>query len=167
MSKYALFVICVVFSAFPAVTPAGEMEIPNRIAKARPGEWVRYKLSRDMYRQFTVVGFEETGVERNVVLKSQTLMNREVVKDEETSHPVSESNVLLKDFADSDLAQSGGSVKVKGKDMDAVILSGTKDGVPFSVYTSDQIPVFGLIRLDLFGETFFKIDDYGFDNPVE
>lgn len=162
MWKKALFGVCVVFIAVQMEARTGEAAIPNRIGKARPGEWVIYKFTSDVSRKFTVVGFEEKDGVRHVVLKSQTLMGRAVMNEEETSHPVPDSNVLLKDIDTEDVQRQEEVIEIKDEKYTVTAITVKSKGLPLTVYFSEEFPVFGLVRLDMFGKPFLTIHEWGF-----
>ena len=166
MYKVLLFLACWLLFPFSGGLRAGEVEIPNRIGQAKVGEWVSYSLSNDMQRKFTVLGFEEKAGGRHVTIRSETLMNKVVIKESETSHPVSNANIMLRKYADANLTQRNDTIEVKGEPLDVIIVSGVKDGLPFTIYTSGKIPVFGLVRMDLMGEEFFSVHEFGYGDGV-
>lgn len=162
MWKNALFGVCMLFIAVQVEARAGEAAIPNRIGKASPGEWVSYKFTSDVSRKFTVVGFEEKDGVRQVILKSQTLMGRAVMNEEESSHPIPDSNILLKDIDTEDVRRSEEVIEIKGEKYTVSAFTVKAKGVPVTVYVSEEFPVFGLVRLDMFGGSLLQINEWGF-----
>ena len=163
MRKSALLFICFCLGlvVFQGRTLAEEVKIPNRIGKAKPGEWASYKMA-SVIRKFIVSGFEEKDGARHVVLRSQTLLNNDVMNEKESGHPVSDASILTKNIDATKATQREEVIEINGKKIKVGAISAQKDGVPVTVYVSEEIPVFGLVRMDMFGEMLFEIHEYGF-----
>ena len=165
MRKSALFGLCLCLSlaVFHARTFAGEAKIPSRIGKAKPGEWASYKVVSAV-RKFIVSGFEEKDGERHVVIKTQTLLEKRLMNEEESSYRILDANILTKDLEALEAAPREEVIEVKGKEYNVVAVSAKKNGIPFTVYVSEEVPVFGLVRMDMFGKPLLEIHEYGFED---
>ena len=162
MWKNVLFGVYMLVVVLQMGIRAGEVAVPNRIGNAKPGEWATYAFTKEISRKFIVVGFEEKDGVRHVTLKSQTLMNNVVLKEEETSRTVSDSNVLLKNIEAADVQQREEVIEIKGEKYTVTAISAKKNGLPITLYISDDFPVFGLVRMDMAGELLLQIHEWGF-----
>lgn len=161
--KKTAFLFFVLSCAFLLLGNARSAEVPLRMKIAKPGEWVAYSMSREIGRKFTVVRFEDREDGRWVVLLSNTTIGGMAVDEgKESEHKVGESNPFLKKYKDADLTIATENIVVKGEEYEATVVSGVSDGMSFSMYVSDKIPVFGMLRFDLMGEPFIKLDSFGY-----
>ena len=161
--RISFFLAAALFCAvFPTWGSAADHQLPNRIAKAKAGEWVQYKLTREISRRFTVVEMLTDAEGDKVKLRSETLMMDQPIKTEENVHLLANANVLLQKYQGGNFEVGAAVIAVKGEDVEATTITGRKDGVAYTVYFSDAVPVFGMTRMDIMGEKLFEADAFGF-----
>ena len=142
-------------------------DIPARIAKAKVGEWVRYRTADGSRSRLTVVEKWE-GLDgpylvvRNEVWKSKK--KRPKVSEERVD--VKQAVKDLRDIGPDDVLTEA-EILVNGERCKTVIVNYVEDGtVVRQSYISDEIPVYGLLRgvtiTPKETTTVLSVMDYGF-----
>lgn len=170
MSKrFALLALLMAFAAFSA--PAGESataNLPNPLKNAKAGQWVHYRVNTlfgTADQKQTLVGVDGEGDDRVLSIKTEMSIDDEVVDErtdaitygaamEEQERALSESeNVRV----------SNTSVDFKGTKMDAVRVEFIQDEQRCVLIMSDQIPLVGMIRMEIEGqdEPVMELLDFG------
>lgn len=152
-----------------------EYYIPNPLAEARVGDWVRYVASADGHQEqrMTVVGRQGEGDELKITVKYEVYSQGKLLASNQTVHGV-------KDFA-NELPESGHAtvtvdeeeVTIKGKPVACTVVHiedearDGKAGRTREWYLSDDIPIYGVVKQVENGENTSSLIDYGFAERKE
>lgn len=152
----------VVFSSVAAVS-ADTVAIPNRLEKARKGEWVVYSAMGGITEKQTIVEIEELDGDRQFTISSELSIGDEIVQAEEVAYSLSQA-----DRENVELVQGENTVSVttkretvRGREIDVVVVETIEDGDTFLTVISDAIPVSGLVRIEANGVSVIEVEDFG------
>ena len=159
MKKYLipLSILAVLF-AFILSSNAAELKLPNFLENAKVGQWLLYEMQQGMRMKQTVtdVTDDEVVVTQEMIMNGQT-MAKQVVRldknpDQEGAVDVGGHHIVPK--------VSKGKIKVKGKSMDCYIIEYTSQGQKTISYMSGDIPINGIIKTEVNGNTMLMLLDY-------
>ena len=158
--KTRVVALVFVVMAIAAVARAGEEGIPNRLAAAKVGEWVLYKIPGGYTQKQTVVKREGDGAAAKVTVRVDNIYEGQVANSHEMTDTAGTSFAPLPP-TDSGvkLSVSKEKITVKGKTIDAVKLD--KDNGESVWYLSPEIPVYGVIKVISHGSETCDLIDYG------
>ncbi len=138
---------------------AEDMKMPNFRRTAKVGDWVLAKMEGDIQLKQTVMDVSE----KHLVIKSEMIMGGTVIN-------TSTNESSLKDFYDPEKYDNPhgkpkiykGKVKLKGEEIDCwVFEQPAPEGKVVKAYFSEKVPVNGMVRSELDGETTLEVIDYG------
>ena len=149
------------------VAAAGEA--PDRLPKAKAGEWVMFKLMGGMQQKQTITDIKGSGDDMEVTIKTEVIMNGATASTAEQTIKVGEMKKMQADAkaqADASgakVAYSNETVEVKGKKFDAVVVTTEVQGMTAKTYMSDEMPVGGIIKMYTTGmaEPVMEVIDFG------
>ncbi len=158
----------------PAGTEASEEltaeDIPLAVAKARVGDWARYKTADGgSYRLTVIESWEDISGDRQLVVRmerrSPGSKKRDVqIGEEQVS--VKERTADVRDLGEGDYLGRA-EVWVKGRKIEAVVVNYCQKGVVTrQSFLSEAVPVYGIVRgVLLEGRTrtvALSLEDFGF-----
>lgn len=159
MKKYLIpFSVLVLLSAFTLSANAVELKLPNFLENAKVGQWLLYEMQQGMRMKQTVMDVtdDEVVVSQEMIMNGQT-MAKQIVRldknpDQEGAVDVGGQRVVPK--------VSKGKITVKGNNMDCYIIEYTSQGQKTISYMSGDIPINGVIKTEVNGNTLLMLIDY-------
>ncbi len=126
--------------------------LPNPLRRVAAGQWVRYRLNvlfGAAEQRQTVVAVSGVGDEAIITIRTEMILDGETVDEREETATYKK---LLDDQAAALAEAENSSVAPRatefaGAAVDAVAVRYTQDGENYTLLLSDDIPLFGVIRL--------------------
>ncbi len=151
----AAFVACESFAAESGVV------IPNRMLKAKEGEWVEYQVLGSMTQRQELKRIIEKDDDKVFVIDLTMLVDGNVVQTQENEFSFNDAQKEQQEMeAKEDLQLGTEKVTAKGKEIDAVVINTTLEDIKIKSYMSMDIPVTGLIKIEMNGEPYMEVTDF-------
>ena len=149
-----LFFVAVLAVAAATVTQAADMDkLPNPMLKAKVGQWVSYKMMGGMEMKQTITAIDGSGDAQTITIKSETMVPGQPAQAQEQKIAMKDAKEMQANAwkEAGEVKISEGTVAVKGKDVPAVIVEFTKDGMTSKIFMSDAIPVSPIVKMEIGG----------------
>ena len=150
-----------------ALAAQSGLTIPNRLLIAQKGEWVLYMTQENHGQKQTVTNIEnDVDGDKVITVMNELLIDDNVVQQKEDSFHLSsvvreQENMLSADGPDLELSQ--GLEQLMGKDIEVVVIQyAGPDGAVVRSFLSDQVPVTGLLKIEIDGDIFMEVSDFGY-----
>lgn len=165
-ARYVLVAIALLFGASTALT--ADATVPNRLAKAKVGEWALYRMTEGYTQKQTVAAKNGDGPEAMLTIRVENIYDGQVVNtaeiQEKAGLPLMPPQVPEDENVKITIEKKDATVK--GKTIPATVIvidanHGTENDDEANWYISDEIPVFGIIKQEVDGEAVFEVIDYG------
>ncbi len=154
-----LFCLAVAAAVCPAAAADSVLAtLPNPLKHLQPGQWVVYRIQTlfgELNQKQTVLDVAGSGDERTFTVKTEMSVDGEVM-DERTDtvtylRALEEQEEALKQAGDVGVADK--KISFKGRDIDAVEVTFTDgEGRKCHLYLSENVPLVGVIRMEIEGE---------------
>lgn len=164
MFKKLLVVAVFAFTASCVAQAADFSKVPDATKNMKVGQWVQYKIQGGMEMKQTVASIEGEGDDRVITLKMEMSMGGQVMGSQDQVIRLSETKAQEKAAreANPDVEITEEQITVNGKTFDAVVLTAKIDGSESKTYMSEEVPVTGLIKMDITGiGTTMELVDFG------
>lgn len=152
--------------AMPKSADGGDpILLPNRLATAKVGEWVTYKIPEGFTQKHLVVERIGDGAKAQVKIRVDSILDGEVVDTIEmveiAGEELTEMPDSLEDGVTVELARK--NLQAAGKTIDGYTIEIFKDGALYQTWeVAPSLPVYGLVgrTTNDGGQTDFEIVDY-------
>lgn len=142
--------------------------LPNPLKNVKEGQWVVYKvllMGIEAEQKQSIVAIEGEGEERVLTMKIDVLMDGEVVQSDEQKVTYSEAvREMLGSFDDAkDAVFTAVKAQVGEREIDAVQVDFTEDGVKCLLQLSESVPIVGIVKMEIegFDGTVMEVVDFG------
>lgn len=169
MKKTRLFLaVCGVLGLTAAAMAQDGVLVPNRLAEAKVGEWASYRLPNDYTQKLTVTKRLGEGPDALVTVKIENIHGGEVVNaheiTQEAGEPMNPPRIPEQKGVTVSVRQDNAAVK--GETIAATVVNvdrylGDEDDTKVEWWVAKEIPVFGIVKRVVDGETIFEIADWG------
>jgi hypothetical protein len=158
-----VIVICV---ATPLTADGGDpIMLPNRLATAKVGEWVTYKIPEGFTQKHMVVERIGEGAKAQVKIRVDSILDGEVVDSIELVEIAGEELTEMPDSEEDGVTVSLArkNLQAAGKTVNGYTIEIFQNGKLYQVWeVAPSLPVYGLVgrKTDDGGQTDFEIVDY-------
>lgn len=161
--KAILCVVAVCACATLAVAAdATVKDIPLRLKKAKKGEWVQYDTAAGMVQKQTIVDITDKDDDTSFSIQTDLLMDGESLQS--MTHVFSLKEAIEEQDGmgdDNTVTITTGKETINGKEYDTVTIETTIEESTVQTVMSGEVPVTGIIRVVIDGETLLELDDFG------
>lgn len=164
MLKKCLVIAAFAFTACFVAQAADFSKVPDATKNMKVGQWVTYKIMGGMEQKQSVTAIEGEGDDRIITLKMETMMNGQALSTNEQKINLKDSKAqeakAREENPNVEITEE--TVTVAGKTFNAVVLSAKMEGVESKTYMSADVPVTGLIKMEVSGMgTMMELVDFG------
>ena len=161
--KRIVFFLCT--AVLMSGTALAEEKAEGRVDRIKAGEWAVYKMMGrdDVTQRHTVVAIEGEGDEAVVVFSAAVYAEDKLINQVEMRRTKAEMRREEAETAKKILRKE--TVTINGKEIEAEVAVDVVDGVEFTYYGSNDLPVNGVIRMERAGVPYplSELIDYGFE----
>ncbi len=166
MKRISLVMAFTVLIAASLATAADT--VPNRLSYAKVGEWASYKLPDGYIQKLTVVDRSGDGPEAMVDILVENIYDGEVIEAKRISHEAGEPTTspdtsaapgVLVAIRHETAAINGRTVPVSV--VEVLKNAAEDDRSSTEWWTSGEVPVFGIVKKVVDGQTEWELDGFG------
>lgn len=137
-------------------------DVPLRLKTAKKGEWVQYNTAANMIQKQTVVQITEKDDDTAFSIQTELIMDGQSLQSMTHVFSLKEAIEEQDDMADDETVKiTKGKETVNGKEYDTVIIEATVEESTVQTVMSAEIPVTGIIRVVIDGQTLLELVDFG------
>lgn len=170
MRKHAVRIMLLLFlAASPAAAADDDVAaMPTPLKNAVAGQWVQYRVNTlfgSVDQKQTLVDIQGDGDDRVLTIKTEISVDEELMDERTDSVTLGQA---LKEQEDAlaeaqNLSARAVSIEFKGRKLDAVEIRYTQDGEQCVLHLSNDVPIVGLITMEVEGmsEPAMELLDFG------
>ena len=140
--------------AFSVMAGAADFDkIPDPTKNMKEGQWVSYNAMGGMTQKTTITKMEGSGDDASITMKIEMSQGGNAMPAQEQTISLKDSKAMQQEAWKNspDMKITEEKVTIGGKTYDAVVIEATNQGVSTKIFMSEEIPVTGILKMEVSG----------------